>query len=182
MGTIKQYSDLRDYIKDAQELIDQNPMLYHFLTETINRVLDKKVKVHKLFRIERDANIIMVLFTTEVCLVYENSFDESLIQLLSDELEFSKFKRYQFAGTKATVDALFKMNDAEYEMQKHRIIYKCEKVSENFITAPGRMEMADIGRLDELIPLSEGFTEEYYGKEDNDGDAATRVITGIQAD
>jgi hypothetical protein len=182
MGTVKQYSDLREYIKDAQVLIDQNPMLYHFLTETLNRVLDRKVKVHKLFKIEKDANIILVLFTTEVCLVYDNRFDERLTQTLSNELEFNKFKRYQFAGTKATLDALFKLNDAEYEMQKHRIIYKCEMVTENFISAAGRMEMADIGRLDELVQLSEGFAEEYYGKEHNDGDATTRIISGIQSD
>lgn len=182
MGTIKQYEDLRDYAKDAQVLIDQNPMLYHFLTETLNRVIDGKVKVHKLFRVEKDANVIMVLLTTEVCLVYENNFDESLIQLLSDELEFGKFIRYQFAGTKATLDALFKLNEAVYEMQKHRIIYKCEKVSDDFVPASGRMEMADIDRLNELVSLSEGFSEEYYGKENDEGDAATRIISGIQAD
>jgi len=182
MGTVIQYSDLRDYVKDAQVLIGQNPMLYHFLTETLNRVIERKVKVHKLFKIENGNNVIMVLMTTEVCLVYENNLDETLISTLSEKLEFEKFIRYQFAGTKPTMDALFQLNNASYEMQKHRIIYKCTEATHDFTYASGQMQMADIGRLRELIPLSEGFANEYYGKDHPQGDAASRVIAGIQAD
>jgi hypothetical protein len=182
MGAVKRYRNLRAYIKDAQVLIDLNPMLYHFLSVTLNHVADGEVQVHHLFKIENVNNIIMVLMTTEVCLIYENDFDESLIPLLSRELEFGKFIRYQFAGTKSTIDALFKLNNAEYEMQKHRIIYKCTEVTNDFDSAPGQMQMADIERLDELVPLSEGFANEFYGEEHELGDAMNRVIEGIQAD
>jgi RimJ/RimL family protein N-acetyltransferase len=182
MGTVTQYSDLRDYIRDSKVLINQNPMLYHFLTESLSQVIEGKVKVHKLFKLENGNNVIMVLLTTEVCLIYDNSFDESLIPRLSEELEFSKFIRYQFAGTKPTIDALFRLNGAEYETQKHRIIYKCTKVIHDFTPASGQMQMADIRRLDELVPLSEGFANEYYGKDYSQGDPTSRIVAGIQAD
>lgn len=182
METVIKYSGLRDYIKDAEFLIHQNPMLYHFLTQTLNQVINGKVKVHQLFKIENGENLIRVLLTTGLCLIYDSNFDESLIPLLSEELEFSKFIRYQFAGTKPTIDALFKLNNAQYEMQKHRIIYKCTAVADGFTSASGQMQMADIRRLDELVTLSEGFAKEYYGKDHELDDATSRVIAAIQAD
>ena len=51
--------------------------------------------MHKLFRIVNGKNVIMVLMTTEVCLIYDNNFNENLISILSEELEFDKFVRYR---------------------------------------------------------------------------------------
>ncbi len=68
-------------------MIKQNPVLYFFLTEPINRVVDVKVKVYKLFKIEKEDNLIMTLLTTEVCLIYDNNFDDSLTSVLSRELD-----------------------------------------------------------------------------------------------
>jgi hypothetical protein len=53
-----------------------------------------------------------------------------------------------FSGCKKTIDALFQMNQARYDMQKHRIIYKCSAVSQDFGYAPGGLQMGDINRIE----------------------------------
>jgi hypothetical protein len=105
-----------------------------------------------------------------------------LIPLLSKELEFEKFNRFQFAGSKRTIDKLFELNNASYEMQKHRVTYKCSAVRDPFTPAPGRMEMGDIDRLDELVSLSRGFAKDYYGENKSFDDAEALIINGIQED
>jgi FR47-like protein len=151
-------------------------MLYFFLIETINRVLKGEEKVHKFFNVTNGKDRIVVLLTTEFCLIYDDHFDQKMISYLSDELEFSKFIRYYFAGSKKTIDELFALNSAEYEMQKHRIIYKCSAVSLDFKYAPGSLQMGDINRIQELTRLSEEFAEEYFeGKKEPEN--MKRIIT-----
>lgn len=171
-----------DFIDANNDLIQSNPMQYFFLRDMFNKVVKKEQKLVKLFNVSNGINKIIVLFTAEVCLIYDDNYDESLIPLLSTELEFEKFNRFQFAGSKRTIDKLFELNNARYVMQKHRVTYKCSAVCNPFTPAPGRMEMGDINRLDELVSLSRGFAKDYYGEDKNFDDAAALIINGIQED
>ncbi len=182
MGEVIKYSDFRNFIKEAEAFIETNPMLYYFLKETLARIIKGKEKVHKFFKITGDDNLIMALLTTEVCLIYDDKFNKDYIPLLSRELEFDKFIRYQFAGSKATIDALFRLHGKDYELQKHRVIYKCTAVANNFIPSPGQMQMGDIRRLNELAVLSSGFSRDYYGERDSIEEGINRIIVGIQSD
>jgi hypothetical protein len=163
MPQLKRFSGFEEFVRFNSDFAESNPMLYFFLIKIINRVLEGEVKVHKFFNVINGDNRIAVLLTTDVCLIYDNRFDADMIPLLSEELEFPKFIRYQFAGSKKTIDALFELHQAEYEMQKHRVIYKCSAVSPDFKNAPGNMQMGDINRVEELTALSEGFAKEYFG-------------------
>lgn len=182
MTQIKRFSGFKEFVRFNNEFIESNPMLYFFLIETINRVLDGEEKVHKFFNILNGNNRIVVLLTTEVCLVYDDRFDEEMTPFLSEELEFAKFIRYQFAGCKKIVDALFQVNQARYDMQKHRIIYKCSAVSQDFGYAPGGLQMVDINRIEELTALSEGFAKEYYGDAKERESKERIVMSGILGD
>ena len=117
MPQIKRFSGFKEFVRFNSEFLDSNPMLCFFLIETINRVLDGEEKVHKFFNILNGNNRKVVLLTTEVCLVYDDRFDKEIIPLLSEELEFAKFILYQFSGCKKTIDALFQVNQARYDMQ-----------------------------------------------------------------
>jgi hypothetical protein len=133
MPQLKRYSRFEEFVRFNNDFAESDPMLYFFLIKTINRVLEGEEKVHKFFNVFNGDNRIVVLLTTNVCLIYDNRFDEEMIPLLSEELEFAKFIRYQFAGSKKTIDVFFQLHQATYEKQKHRIIYKCSVVSPDFV-------------------------------------------------
>jgi hypothetical protein len=183
MPQIKRFSGFNEYVSYNSDFVESSPMLYFFLIETINRVLRGEEKVHTFFNIvNKNNNCIIVLLTTEVCLIYDDQFNNDMIPLLSEELEFSKFKRYRFAGCKKTIDALFKLNQTEYELQKHRIIYKCSAVSLDYKYAPGSMQMGDINRIEELTTLSEGFAKEYFGDTKDPENMRVKIMSGILDD
>ncbi|MBL0357867.1 MAG: hypothetical protein IPP72_13710, partial [Chitinophagaceae bacterium] len=71
---------------------------------------------------------------------------------------------YYFAGSKVIIDALFERNAATYELGKHRIIYRCDKVSSSFTCSPGEMRMGDMNRLNELAEFSVDFAKSYEGE------------------
>jgi predicted GNAT family acetyltransferase len=139
-------------------------MLYYFLIETINKVYRGEITFYNFFNvINETGERLVLLLVKDFCLVYGNNFDKGMIFKLSEEMEFKKFKRYEFAGNKNVIDALFKLNAAEYEMQKHRIIYKCKQVKSDFTYSSGEMQMGDLNRIDELANFSVGFNEDYFG-------------------
>ena len=54
MGTATQDSDLKTYVNNAQVLVHQYPTPNHFRTESLNGLIEGKVKVHKLFHREHE--------------------------------------------------------------------------------------------------------------------------------
>ncbi len=171
-----------DFMDQNRELMESNPLQYFFLTEMIKKAIKKELQLNKLFNITNGSNRIIVLWCEGICLIYDDQYDETLIPLLSKELGFEKFNRYQFAGSKRTIDKLFELNNASYEMDKHRVTYKCSAVSDPFIQAPGKMQMGDIARLDELAELSRGFAKDYYGENKSYAQATGLIVSGIEED
>lgn len=161
-------------------MVESNPLQYYFLREVFGKVVKKEQEVIKVFNVSNGINKIVVLFTNDVCVIYDDNYDETLIPLLSKELEFEKFNSYQFAGSKQTIDKLFELNNAKYLTQKHRITYKCSKVIDSITLAPGSIEMGNISRFEELVSLSIGFAKEYYGVENSVDEAASFIISGMQ--
>src|SRR5438105_176471 len=145
MVDVVHFERFEDYVSFTEDFANANTLLNFFLIQSINNVLNGKLKVHNLFNIIGENNKqITVLHTVEACLIYANDFDDQMILKLSGTLEFSKFNRYVFAGNKQVIDALFKLNQAEYSLQKHRIIYKCKQVNPDFIYSLGKMLMGDM--------------------------------------
>jgi len=166
MIEIKKFKDFRDYAKFNQEFIDSNPMLYYHLENTIKRVFKGKGRepqLYKFFNLIGDNCFLAVLLIDSECLIYADNINNEVIDKLSEGLEFHLFKRYQFFGTKQVIDALFRKHQVDYDEQKHRIIYECQKVTQDFIYAPGQMSMGDENHLPELSAFNVAFTKEYYG-------------------
>jgi len=183
MHYVKRFSGFKEFVEFNEEFIDSNPMLYFFLNETIERVLRGEEKVHTFFNIISDDQVhVSVLLTTVVCLIYDNHYDEAVLKTISDKLEYHKFNRYQFAGSKQTIEGIFKMHNSNYSIQKHRVIYQCREITDNFAYAEGKLQMGDINKLDVLAKLSAGFLKEYYGESKNLQQVRYTIAAGIQED
>lgn len=182
MAQVKTFLRYVDFLDENKDLMDSNPLQYFFLREMFDKAVKKEVQLIKMFNVRNDNNRIIVLHCTEVCLIYDDNFDETLIPVMSKELAFEKFKKFQFAGSKRTIDKLFELNNASYEMDKHRVTYKCKAVNAAFLPSTGRMQMGDIKRLDELVELSRGFAKDYYGENKSYDDSARLILSGIGQD
>ncbi len=172
MIELQKPKNFQDFVRNNNDFLLENPMLYHFPIQSTKDALSGKVGVHNGFNIfnERGSRL-FALLTDVACMLYTTEYDPDMIPLLSREIGFELFRRYEFAGTKALIDGLFQYNDATYELQKHRIIYRCTAISAPAPASQGRPIVGDPHRLPELIPMSISFVKEYE----------TRIITSQTA-
>lgn len=185
MTEIKKFVDFRDYEKFNIDFIASNQLLYYHLEHTIERVYQGKAQsplLYKFFNVICDNCFIVVLLIENECLIYADNINDEAVTKLAQELEFSLFKRYTFFGTKQVIDALFRKFNVEYEEQKHRKIYECKNVTDNFVYSSGQMRMGDITRLEELSLFTSQFNEEYYGDNKKDVDPSAIIFSGIMND
>lgn len=180
MNRVVKFTKFEEFVEFNEEFINSNPMLFYFLTETIKRVYKGKVPLYKFFNVVNDeGSHLVALMIEDVCLLYANHSNDQMILKLSEELKFHKFNRYNFAGSKSVIDALFNLNHATYDLNKHRIIYKCKQVSSLFSYSPGAIQMGDINRLEELTKFSVAFSKEYDGQEKSYDEMEQTIINGI---
>jgi hypothetical protein len=166
MAQIKRHRNFGDFVKFNHDFIDTNPLLYYHLEHTIDRVIKGKGHspiLYKFFNIVCQDCFLSTLLIENECLIYADQITEDMVDLLSSELEFSLFRRFQFFGTKQIMDALFEKHRVEYDEQKYRNIYECFKVAENFQSSEGEMSMGDTRRVNQLAAFTEQFNKEYYG-------------------
>jgi hypothetical protein len=96
------FNKFGEYVDFNEDFITSNPLLYYFLIESIKRVYKGEVPVYKFFNVVTDdEKHLIALMVEDVCLLYANDYNQEMILKLSEELEFYKFKRYNFAGTKS---------------------------------------------------------------------------------
>jgi RimJ/RimL family protein N-acetyltransferase len=125
---------------------------------------------------------IVVLVVEDICLIYENGYDPEMFDRFCEELEFRKFNRFNFAGSKGLIDALFEKYEATFDVTKHRIIYKCSQVSEDFSYSPGSLTMGNPDNLEALAEWGVAFSKDYDGTIRSKEEARATIISGIRKD
>ena len=181
MINVKRFYSFSDFYAYNSDFMDSNRMLNTFLIRQMNEVLDGKTEAYNFFNIEdtRKTHLI-VLIIPDLCLIYANQYYSDLIPFLSKEIEFHRFLRFTFAGTKSIIENLLEFNNARYSIKKHLIIYKCDKVSINFKYSSGNLKLASINDLDSLIRFHISFIREYYKDEKDFESAKDYIIRGIE--
>lgn len=180
MCEIKEFEDFRDYIKFNMEFIESNPFLYFNLEKTFMRVLRNEVQLKRFFNVVGGNHFVSVLLIENECLIYASDVNNEITSLVAKGLEFHKFIRYTFFGTKNIIDSLFSKFLVEYSEQKHRIYYECEKISESFRFAEGETQMANEEDLPELVELGNIFVDEFYGEEKPTDNVFNIMLSGVQ--
>lgn len=164
MAEIIKFKDFQDFINSNIDFLSENEMLSHHLFESIIRVKKGQEPLRNFFNIKEGEKHIACLHIENEFLVYGNGYTDKMIKLLDSEIDFSKFKRFTFSGTKEIIEALFKPYDFQTETQKHRIIYRCDAVTPMDYVS-GHLEGAQLYHLEELEPYGVEFSREYFGFE-----------------
>lgn len=143
MADIIRFNDISEFAQYNERFVSKNTLLYYHLKNTIIRVKEKKAFAHNYFNVIDTNCHLAVLHIDEECLIYADEFNNDVILKLSEGLKFHLFKRHEFFGTKPTIDALFKLHNVAFKIQKHRNIYKCESVSKDLTYSQGEMQLAN---------------------------------------
>ena len=179
MPELKEYKDFLVFAKYNNGYIEENPFMYFNLRRTIDRVLNGEIELYKFFNVLDQNNFISCLLVKDECLIYARNVNEEIVSLVEKGLEFHKFKRYTFFGTKSIIDRLFTRNNVKFNEQKCRNYYECIKVKEPFNYAYGTATMGEDIRINELIELGELFKEEFYNKEKPTENIENVVYSGL---
>jgi hypothetical protein len=142
-----------------------------------------KTKFHIAFTVLKE-NIgrIVVLVVEDGCLIYENGYDDEMFDAFCEQLEFGKFKRFNFAGSKRLIDSLFAKYSATFDVTKHWIIYKCTQVSDNFTYASSSLKMGNPEHIHILTEMGVAFSIAYDGTARSKEEAMATIGMGIRND
>ena len=180
MASLKEFERFQDFVRFNKVFIERDPFLYFNLERTIDRVLNREAPLIKFFNVLDNNCFACCLMIENECLLYADKVTNEMLPEIIKGLEFEKFKRYQFFGTKNIIDLLFKSQSVEYSEQKHRKYYECSVVSSEDSYSSGYATMGEISRLSELISFSEKFHDEFYDGKGPDSDSETIILNGIE--
>lgn len=175
MADIIRFTGISEFAQYNESFISKNTLLYYHLKNTIIRVKEKRAFAHNYFNVIDKTCHLAVLHIDGECLIYADEINDDVILKLSEGLKFHLFKRHEFFGTKPAIDALFKLHNIVFQIQKHRNIYKCENASAYFTYPQGEMQVANEKYINELILFNIMFQKSYFGLK-QERDAAARII------
>jgi predicted GNAT family acetyltransferase len=181
MAELIQFDRLQNFYDYNKAFLFENKLLNYWLIKSIFKVDEEKTRIIRaLSVIGTDGKQIVAMLTEVECLVYGNTACLGMIELLSDGLEFHKINWYHFAGSKIVIDALFERHGVKSSVQKHRVIYRCQKVNDQFSYAPGELQMASMHDFSELVKMSVKFTKDFDGADSTHEQMAATVIKCIE--
>jgi hypothetical protein len=138
------------------------------------------LRVFKVFNLTGNSNVqLLALVSDSYCLIYCNNYDANYLENIHNELPFERLKDFIFAGDKQTIENLLNLQGLPFKVEKHLIIYKCDKLNPQFKVSSGKMRLANLSESDYLTELSVEFTDEYDGDKENIIDMRNAVHSEI---
>ncbi len=165
---VRRYNNsIEEFELKYRKIISSNSELYYPLAKGIENLKKNETSLIDCFDITDDYNNwIITLYLKEYCLIYSNGFSDNMILKLSKLLKFEITPEFRVFGSRNVVQALFSLNKCCYDLIKHRIIYSCDTI-QAFDYAPGKMELGDYKRIDDLTRLFVEFIEAYDNKKED---------------
>jgi GNAT superfamily N-acetyltransferase len=179
LAELKLFGDFNEFAKYNESFIDSNPFLYFNLKRTIDRVYSREVALIKFFNVLDGEHFACGLLIENECLLYANSVSKDMTPLIYEGLDFKKFKRYHFFGTRNIIEGLFNEYKVKYSEQKHRKYYECVKATIPFKYAEGQATMSELNKFSELVQFSDKFNDEFYGEEKPIVNTESIIRTGL---
>jgi predicted GNAT family acetyltransferase len=161
------FKHFEDFINHNREFVNENPITNVFLIRNLGVAYSNPQIVIDFFNIEEQNERIIVLFLQQTCLIYGNLTSKLSIELLSKELNFEKFKNYNFAGNRRIVHQLLDYNKSEYDETKYLSIYKCTSINEISTDYSIGITRAKIENILEVKKIHQEFNNEFYAGYDN---------------
>ena len=152
---------LSDFAAYNQEMIESNELFYFFLRESIMQVYKVGNVSADFFNISNGSRTIAIFAYQRNCLIYDNGFDESLAQQLAQVISAARVSGMRLSGSKHTIERILLLHGVSGKLGKARNTYRCREVSKFTKVSKGEIQMADLGRLDELSDLAMDFVREY---------------------
>jgi predicted GNAT family acetyltransferase len=179
MVKLKQYERFSDFVEFNRDWIEENTHFYFNLKRNILRVIKGEVPVVKYFNVIENEHLACVLHVGDECLLYANSVTEDMLPVVAKGLEFHRFNKFAFFGTKNIIAALFDTYNVDYVERKYRKYYECSKVSNSFQYSEGELSMGQMEELGTLIEFNQAFTSEFYKGEKESEEAVSDTMNSV---
>lgn len=161
-NTIKRFNTFPEFVEHNRNYIDRNVVLNIYLINSIHSVINDPNSLIAFFNITKGDKTIIILFLKDVCLIYGNLEDDDSILILEQELQFHKFNRYTFAGSRNIISKLLKKTNSKYSVVKHLSIYKCSQTKSINDYNKDYIQLIEIKEVDELFEFLKQFHSEFY--------------------
>ena len=179
MFDIQRFKTFQEYFDLTKQIKDYNPFLYFHLENSIKEVAKNQNDLEDLFYVNKSENYTFCLWKKNECLLYSNNENSEMINSITDQLCFEKFKSFTFSGTKNIIDKIFSNFNVSSEQIKYRNYYKCNTILKNFNLSEGKLAMADQNYLIKLSEFIENFKSEFYAEHNPKSSNVNAVMHGI---
>ena len=154
------YKTLTEFIEANQNYIEENFFAHFNLIKVIQSHPKEDTKIINAFNIvDNDNSYVLCLVLEGRMLIYSTKWNNNIIKKLSDEITFDGVS---FSGQKHFILDLFTHNKIEYEVFKDRIVYDCEKVTDNIVVSSGQFSLAETDDLEKISELTYNYHLEEY--------------------
>jgi len=160
----KAYTDLNNFYSDNGDFLHRNFILTYTFQKMLDKVQQGEISIYELYAFTNDSGgRIIGMKVDEHYLLTGESWDEELMDKLVEKVELLKYKRWQFAGERELILALFEKSGSEYLVIKDRVCYRCDSLNDIQLTS-GQLEMAVMDDLETLADISWSYSKAEYGK------------------
>jgi RimJ/RimL family protein N-acetyltransferase len=154
------YKTLIEFITANQNYIEDNFFAHFNLIKVIQSHPKEGCKIVNAFNIvDQDNSFVLCLVLDGRMVLYSTKWNNDIIKELSEKITFDGVS---FSGQKHFILDLFKHNNIDFEIFKDRIVYDCDKVTDNIKLSSGRFCLAEADDLDKISELTHNYHLEEY--------------------
>lgn len=161
MPTIQTFEHFTAFVDHNKNFLEEN-ILLHFFPLSVFGEFTEMNKSPEIYINIVDGNHSMLVFRQfPLCLTYGNGFTPAMIQVLSDYIDFSEMRGFDYAGNVEILQRLFAKHNLQYHPIKQRIIYRCFQPILPAKKVDGQLENANMSALDHLTKMGVAFSNDY---------------------
>lgn len=155
-----------EFIKYNEKTLIENYLNYYYFHIIYNMIERREIKPLDFYNIvDNDNKSAICLLTEHGYNLYSENWSDEMLKLAVEKIDFSRFKRFTFTGSREFLLAIFKQAKLQINIIKDRIIYKCESIKNINLDNNLIIRNATIYDFQDVSLMSNMFyQEEYSGK------------------
>lgn len=158
----KDFSNNQEFMNYNKSVIHDNYFVFY---ASLMSMLAPSMQIIRLYNLyDKKGHSAYCMWYSGNYTIHAFSWNEELLEAISDEIEFERYKHFAFSGQRDLIIELLEDNEVAYQIIKDRLIYACTKVLPFRLTDQVLMQATERD-TEELSDMAYQYHLDEYGSE-----------------